>query len=68
MNSEIVVVVVGAGTMGRQIAMQCALHGVDVTLNDSSAGALEDARALADEYLAGRVAKERSTEEKRQDA
>src|SRR5208283_2054543 len=28
------VVVVGAGTMGKQIAVQCAGHGYDVTLYD----------------------------------
>lgn len=63
-----IVAVIGAGAMGRQIAMQCALHGVDVTLNDSNAGALEDAHGFAGEYLAGRVAKQRITEQKRQDA
>ena len=62
------VAIVGAGAMGRQIALQCALHGVDVTLNDDDAEALEDARVFADRYLAGRVAKGRITEEKRKDA
>lgn len=69
MTSEInAVVVIGAGAMGRQIAMQCALHGMDVTLNDASAPALEDARAFAAEYLDGRVAKGRIPEEKKHDA
>lgn len=63
-----VVAVIGAGAMGRQIAVQCALHGVHVTLNDNNAEALEDARSFADQYLAGRVAKERITEEERKDA
>jgi 3-hydroxybutyryl-CoA dehydrogenase len=31
------ILVVGAGQMGAQIAMQAALHGYDVTLNDLSA-------------------------------
>lgn len=34
------VLVVGAGTMGGQIALQCAIHGLDVALYDVSAGAL----------------------------
>ncbi len=67
MNSDIVAVI-GAGAMGRQIAMQCALHEIDVTLNDSSEEALKDAQAFAGEYLAGRVAKERITEAKMHDA
>ena len=35
------VLVIGAGTMGGQIALQCAMHGCDVTLYDVSAAALE---------------------------
>lgn len=47
------VAVVGAGTMGQQIAFQCAGHGYDVTLYDVDAGALEAAGARVDEYAAG---------------
>ncbi len=67
-KTDHVVAVIGAGAMGRQIAVQCAMHGVDVTLNDSNVVALDDARGFADEYLAGRVAKKRITEDNRQDA
>jgi len=34
------VLVVGAGTMGRQIALQCALYGLDVDLYDTAPDAL----------------------------
>src|SRR6516164_8194235 len=34
------VVVLGAGTMGKQIAVQCAGHGYDVTLYDIDSGVL----------------------------
>lgn len=35
------VLVVGAGTMGRQIALQCAVHGLEVCLYDVSAAQLD---------------------------
>ncbi len=35
------ILVVGAGTMGGQIALQCAMHGFEVALYDVSAEALE---------------------------
>ncbi len=55
------VLVIGAGTMGGQIALQCAMHGFDVALYDVSADALESgmarvrgyARRLAAEGRAG---------------
>ncbi|MCR4410933.1 MAG: nicotinamide-nucleotide amidohydrolase family protein, partial [Thermoguttaceae bacterium] len=37
------VLVVGAGTMGRQIALQCALFGRKVALYDIEAGRLDEA-------------------------
>ncbi|MCB0911139.1 MAG: 3-hydroxyacyl-CoA dehydrogenase [Propionibacteriaceae bacterium] len=49
------VLVVGAGTMGRQIALQCATHGFEVVLLDESVGAL-DAAAAGLEGLARHVA------------
>lgn len=49
------VLVVGAGTMGRQIALQCAAHGFVVTLLDTEQAALDRARARLD-ALAGHVA------------
>lgn len=51
------VAVIGAGAMGRQIALQCALHGLDTTLNDTNAEALKNVRKFASEYLDGRIAK-----------
>ncbi len=38
------VLIVGAGTMGCQIGLQCASHGFDVTIVDSDPAALETAR------------------------
>ncbi len=49
------VLVVGAGTMGQQIALQCAAHGFVVTLLDTEQAALDRARARLD-ALAGHVA------------
>ena len=57
------VAVVGAGAMGRQIAMQAAICGYPVALQDAFPEGLEKAKAWADEYLAGRIAKGRMTEE-----
>src|SRR6266508_1146540 len=49
--------VVGAGTMGSQIAQQAALHGVDVALHDEVTTQLERAVASNRHYLGRRVAK-----------
>lgn len=51
------VTVIGAGAMGRQIALQCALRGLPVVLNDSRVEAVESAKKFCREYLDGRVAK-----------
>lgn len=57
------VAVVGAGAMGRQIAMNTVLngrnYGYEVILCDSSARVLNDARTWASAYLESRVAKGR---------
>ena len=50
------VLVVGAGTMGRQIAWQCATHGLDVTLNDVDAASLEQAMRAIAGFASGAVA------------
>lgn len=50
------VLVVGAGTMGQQIALQCATHGFDVTLLDVDPAALATAQAA----LAAMVARVRA--------
>ena len=47
------VLVVGAGTMGRQIAWQCATHGFDVTLTDADPAALERATAAVQRFADG---------------
>ena len=39
------VLVVGAGTIGQQIALQCAMHGYEVSLYDVSQDALRRATA-----------------------
>lgn len=55
------VTVIGAGAMGRQIALQCALRGFTVVLNDSRPTALDDAMRFYREYLEGRIAKGKLT-------
>jgi 3-hydroxybutyryl-CoA dehydrogenase len=58
------VLVVGAGTMGSQIALQTALSGrYDVTLLDTVAGQLERARAQNKKLLDRSVEKQRLTRE-----
>ena len=59
------VTVIGAGAMGRQIAMNTALNGrkegYQVVLTDSFEQAVDSAKAWAAEYLNGRVDKGRIT-------
>lgn len=61
------VTVIGAGAMGRQIAMNTALNGREegyqVVLTDSFAQAVDSARDWAAGYLRGRVEKGRLTQE-----
>jgi 3-hydroxybutyryl-CoA dehydrogenase len=57
------IAVIGAGAMGRQIAVQCALHGFEVALNDSQPASLASAATFARDYLEGRVSKGRLTRE-----
>jgi 3-hydroxybutyryl-CoA dehydrogenase len=47
------VAVVGGGTMGQQIAFQCAGHGYDVVIYDIDPAALEAAGQRIDAYAAG---------------
>ena len=56
------ILVVGAGSMGAQIAMQAALHGYAVTLNDLSAEILEKGMKGNREQLARRVTKGQMTQ------
>ncbi|MBP6786267.1 MAG: 3-hydroxyacyl-CoA dehydrogenase [Candidatus Promineofilum sp.] len=55
------VLVVGAGTMGGQIALQCALHGLDVTLYDVSTSALDTGMARVRGYVGHLAAQGRAT-------
>jgi len=49
--------VVGAGTMGHQIALQCATHNYDVHLVDTSKEVLDNAREKIRKILEGRVSR-----------
>ena len=49
------VTLVGAGTMGQQIAFQCAGHGYEVVVYDVDPAALEAASARIDAYADGLV-------------
>lgn len=57
------VCVVGAGNMGHQIALHCALHGYKVVCTDVVPAVLQKAEKFADTYLAGRVQKGKLTED-----
>ena len=57
------VAVIGGGLMGRQIALNAAVHGYHVKLTDSADTVLEAVKVWADDYLAGRIAKGRMTAE-----
>jgi 3-hydroxybutyryl-CoA dehydrogenase len=56
------IAVIGAGNMGHQIAMLCAIQGYKTVCTDINAEILKKAEIFADTYLAGRVEKERLTE------
>ena len=53
--------VIGAGNMGHQISLQCALKGFDTVCTDVSEAMLKKADAFVDSYLAGRVEKGKLT-------
>ncbi len=55
--------VVGGGRMGRQIALCAAINGFEAKVYDLMPAVLEDVTAWENEYLAGRIAKGRMTEE-----
>ena len=55
------VCVAGGGQMGRQIALNAAMHGFDTYLTDSFAAVLPKVAVWANEYLDGRIAKGRIT-------
>ena len=55
--------VVGGGLMGRQIALCAAIHGYDATLYDLKPEVLDAVKVWHEDYMAGRLAKGRMTEE-----
>ncbi len=57
------ILVVGAGNMGHQISLACALAGFQTSCCDSSEAQLRKAEAFVQSYLPGRVAKGKLTEE-----
>jgi len=57
------IAVIGAGNMGHQIALLCAIHGYKTVCTDVKADILKKAEAFTDSYLPGRVEKERLTQE-----
>lgn len=56
------VTVIGAGVMGKQIALLSAIQGFQVVLNDASGEALTAAEKWKNDYLFGRIAKCKMTE------
>ena len=57
------IAVIGGGLMGRQIALCASIKGFDATVYDLKPEVLDAVQAWEDEYLAGRIAKGRMTEE-----
>ena len=57
------IAVIGAGNMGHQIALLCALHGYKTTCTDVKEDILKKAEAFADSYLPSRVEKGKLTQE-----
>ncbi|HSR13604.1 MAG TPA: 3-hydroxyacyl-CoA dehydrogenase family protein [Thermodesulfobacteriota bacterium] len=55
--------VVGAGNMGHQIALLCAIHGYKTTCTDVIPEILKKAERFADTYLPGRVEKGKMSKE-----
>jgi 3-hydroxybutyryl-CoA dehydrogenase len=55
--------VVGAGNMGHQISLLCAIHGYKTTCTDIVSEILKKAEKFADTYLPGRVEKGKLTKE-----
>lgn len=57
------VCIVGGGQMGRQIGLNAAINGYDVNVYDKIPQVCEAVEAWEQEYLAGRIAKGRMTQE-----
>ena len=62
------VLIVGAGTMGRQIGTLCAMHGYDVVLYDIASDSLEGAFAQVKKYTDQFVSEGRLTPEEEEKA
>jgi len=56
------IAVIGAGNMGHQIALLCALHGYKTTCTDVKEDILKKAEAFANSYLPERVKKGKLTQ------
>ncbi len=67
LKSDLVVAVLGAGTMGRGIAQVCAQAGMTTLLYDARDGAVAEATAAINKGLDGQVAKGRMTDEAKHD-
>src|SRR5689334_104614 len=67
-KSDLVVAVIGTGTMGRGIAQVCAQAGLTCLLFDSREGAVNEAIAAIDKALESQVSKGRITTENKQSA
>jgi 3-hydroxybutyryl-CoA dehydrogenase len=67
LKSDLVVAVLGAGTMGRGIAQVCAQAGMTTLLYDARDGAVAEAMTAVAKGLDGQVAKGRMTEEAKHD-
>ena len=55
------IAVIGAGNMGHQISLLCAIHGYRTSCTDINEDILKKAEAFTDSYLPGRVEKGRLT-------
>ena len=62
------IAVIGAGNMGHQIALACALAGFGTSCCDASREQLQKAEGFMKSYLPGRVAKGKLKEEEAQAA
>lgn len=56
------IAVIGGGQMGRQIALNTAIHGYDVNITDTFPNVLENVEQWCSKYLASRVEKGRMTQ------
>lgn len=65
-RGDLIVAVIGTGTMGRGIAQVCTQAGMTALLFDSRAGAAVEAVAAIDKALDGQVAKGRMTADVKQ--